>query len=984
MTSVTGRNFSMLLSIDNVAHSIGNNEHGQLGIGENTKNVSVPTPIRTLPTIKHISCGLYFTACIDFDGFLYTFGDNTYGQLGVGTKIVKYNTPQKVQDIPKIKSVSCGGQHTLIITNDSKLWSVGKNDYGQLCLNNTINQINFQQTTFSNVEEISAGCSHSFFQSSLRIYGSGYNSHGQLGLGHNNTSGPCKILYQPPNIVQFCCGFHHTLFLDANGNVYSVGLNTHGRLGLGNEINQNILQKIPNIPLIQSITCAGDSSYLIDVEGNLWSFGRNLEGQLGLNDLRNRNIPTKVGLKDITTVSGSFGYHFFAKNNKNRAFILGCNNNGQLGIENVNSIPIPQEFDESYSEDIWGCPIEDFPIYQEFEEMQDIFESQNNGDPTFIELENLENKLDENPNIEEISEVEQNSYDKVTMYRLITAVHNTKKLEEKSEIKKNKMKTKIKEKTNQVYSKAREKIYPKYDETSQGYINVKELEKSISEQFDIIFENQNNFLDKNETDKFLKEKINEINEMNKQIEEYQTKIVQLVKMKGCSISKFKKIERLANKARHLIEKQKDETEKICNPESWILNFYKKEKIQFFKNCIQCYGEEQFITYKALAIGTVKRKSDDIEKLAKFSHQITKGGIAISECVAVGFVPGFGAIGFISAFMSFGRKLMKFYKNIETLKQAKKILNHTGRNLKDIYKFVEKLSEKFIETYKDQIHSFSLNSIKFIAQLLIEQSIPILLKEQQISIKDSISRSSSVLFPQERHILYQFFDRIISPYCIQTDDGVLIFAKKFLRNSAFRSRKNKKSPFEYLIPYDEKKQNLSKTLEFLHIDPFRTIPYADFLALQNSSNNSNDSNAKKITYLKSLSEDQVKLWKKNVKDLKLEDINLETKGKNSLTYCKKLVNFVNSTPEIKNKRKRREDQPPAPGGDCGFIEGAVDLVDGIYVNYLHIQQMITCYNDITAESGDTKDDFFSILSFLATLPKRAIVRDAAAAIIEALD
>ena len=985
MSSVTGLSFSMLLSIDNIVHAIGNNEYGQLGLGENAKNISVPTPIRTLPKIKHISCGFYFTACIDMDGFLYTFGDNTSGQLGVG-QVEKYNTPQKVTDIPKIKAVSCGGHHTLIISNNSDLWAVGKNDYGQLCLKNKEMQTTFQQTTFSNVVEISAGYSHSFFQSSITIYASGYNVHGQLGLGHNYTSDPCTILNQPPNIVQFCGGFQHSLFLDGNGNVYSVGLNKHGRLGLGNEINQNILQKIPNIPEIQSITCAGDSSYLVDVKGNLWSFGRNEEGQLGLNDLQNRNTPTLVGLKDITSVSGSFGYHFFARNKENKAFILGSNNNGQLGIENVNSISIPQELDTTYSEDIWGSSIENLKIYQDFEEMENICISQNNGDSTFVELEDLENKLDEHPDIEKISEVEQKCYDNVTMFRLITAVNKTKQLQEKSSKKEEKtsfIKKELKQKTEQLYSQAREKIYPKHDKTTLGYINVKELQNNLVAQFDIIFENQKNGdldLDKEEIDILLKEKKEKIetieNFYSRKIKKIKSKIAKETKNKGHW--NFKQIKKWCNEAERLFNEQKNKLEKICDPANWMLNWYKTKKINFFKNCIQCYGEEQLITYKALAIGTVKRRSDNIEKIAKFSHQITKGGIAISELVAVGFVPGFGAIGFVSAFMSLGRNLMKYYKNIEMLKKAKKILNHTGRKLKDIYKFVNNLSAKFIDMYKDQIHAFSFNSIEFIAQLLIEQSIPVLLKEKKISKQKSISKCSSVLFPLKSPILYKIFDTVISPYCIEIDDGPLISARIFLRDGAFRSRKDDNFPFEYLIPADEKKQKLSKTLEHLHIDPFRTIPYDDFLALQNNSNDSNDpnnsnnSNKQKINKIKysKLSEKEVEEWKKGITE---KDICLEMKKKDYPTYGQKVLDYVNATPEIRNKNKRRQGQAP-PGGDGGFIGDVVDCVDEIYVNYLHFKQILACYDNITAEKGDTKDDVVSVVSLLGNFSEYAIIRD----------
>ena len=65
--------------------------------------------------------------CVDYEGFIWSFGENKYGQLGTGNK-TNFNVPQKIQDIPPVVSVSCGSYHTLIITNDSNLWSWGRND----------------------------------------------------------------------------------------------------------------------------------------------------------------------------------------------------------------------------------------------------------------------------------------------------------------------------------------------------------------------------------------------------------------------------------------------------------------------------------------------------------------------------------------------------------------------------------------------------------------------------------------------------------------------------------------------------------------------------------------------------------------------------------------------------------------------------------------------------------------------------------------
>ena len=353
MACASGQHHTITLSEDGSAHSFGRNNEGELGLGHN-KNVSLPTPIPNLPKINMVSCGAYFTVCVDYEGFVWSFGSNDDGQLGTGNNR-NFNVPQKVLDIPPVLSIACGFEHTLIITNNSELWSCGRNDCGQLCHGDTEDRSMPQKTSFSNIAKISTGCDHSLFQNNKgEIFSCGSNLWGQCGLGHFNESQitPSLILNTPPNIVEFTCGYHHSLFLDSEGNVFSVGKNYYR--GLGYNTKQNELKKIPNIPPIKIISCVSSNCYLIDVEGNLWSFGNNTYGQLGHGDKTHVNAPKIINtLKDIQQISlGSCGDHFLAKNSQNQIFVTGYNDYGQLGTGDTQSLSIPKEINSQYST-IW-------------------------------------------------------------------------------------------------------------------------------------------------------------------------------------------------------------------------------------------------------------------------------------------------------------------------------------------------------------------------------------------------------------------------------------------------------------------------------------------------------------------------------------------------------------------------------------------------------------------------------------------------------
>ena len=360
MTCSVGQSHTITLSDDGVVYSFGQNDEGQLGLGHK-KNVSFPRQIPDLPKIKQVSCGENFTFCVDEEGFIWSFGRNSNGQLGIKSPS-SLLIPQKIkEDIPPVVSVSCGYSHTLIITNDSNLWSTGNNKFGQLCLGKEINQSStFQKTSFSNILKISSGRCYSLIQNDKgEIFSCGFNSSGQCGLGHfyHPQITPSLIPNLPSNIIEFVCGSFHSLFLDCEGNVFSVGENEDGQLGLGHNQIQNVLNQIPNIPPIQYISCSHDSSYLIDLEGNVWSFGGNRAGQLGQGHRNDRNVPIKIeSLKDIQKISyGSCGFHFLAKDSQNKIFVSGHNGYRQLGILDTNAgcAPNPKELNPEYFF-IWG------------------------------------------------------------------------------------------------------------------------------------------------------------------------------------------------------------------------------------------------------------------------------------------------------------------------------------------------------------------------------------------------------------------------------------------------------------------------------------------------------------------------------------------------------------------------------------------------------------------------------------------------------
>jgi alpha-tubulin suppressor-like RCC1 family protein len=119
---------------------------------------------------------------------VYGFGDNSSGQLGLGKEeFAKYPKEIDVNN-KKIIKISAGYKHSLFLTDDGEIYGTGINEDGQLGLKyakgcKKITQI--MPYGCKDIIDISAGLNHSLFATKDgRVFATGANDWGQLGLGH--------------------------------------------------------------------------------------------------------------------------------------------------------------------------------------------------------------------------------------------------------------------------------------------------------------------------------------------------------------------------------------------------------------------------------------------------------------------------------------------------------------------------------------------------------------------------------------------------------------------------------------------------------------------------------------------------------------------------------------------------------------------------------------------------------------------------------
>jgi alpha-tubulin suppressor-like RCC1 family protein len=242
-----GDDHSLALDKNGNVWSCGNNDYGQLGLGDiNDRNVFTQTNIKNVVAIScsmSININRGHSLALDNKGNVWSCGNNEYGQLGLGDN----NKRNKFTQIPKLSNIlaiSAGEGYSLALDINGNVWSCGDNIDGQLGLGDYNDRNVFTQTNMNNVINISTSDGHSLaLDNKGNVWGCGRNNLGQLGLGNNNNKKRFTKILNLLKIISISAGGSYSLALDSKGNVLSCGVNEEGQLGLGDKKTRKIYTK---------------------------------------------------------------------------------------------------------------------------------------------------------------------------------------------------------------------------------------------------------------------------------------------------------------------------------------------------------------------------------------------------------------------------------------------------------------------------------------------------------------------------------------------------------------------------------------------------------------------------------------------------------------------------------------------------------------------------------------------------------------------
>ena len=179
---------------------LGNNQDGICGSEAQERFAENPTMI--YKCFNEIACGYYHNAAIDETGRVYTWGRSEFGQLGQGevnNQAMPCRLAQPLQNVV-VTQISCGWQHTLAVTSNGYLFSWGLNINGQLGLGDYSDRDKptlVESVLCHQVSKISAGHSHSaMINENGNVYSWGANPDSRL----CRKTSYFKLSHRPKNV----------------------------------------------------------------------------------------------------------------------------------------------------------------------------------------------------------------------------------------------------------------------------------------------------------------------------------------------------------------------------------------------------------------------------------------------------------------------------------------------------------------------------------------------------------------------------------------------------------------------------------------------------------------------------------------------------------------------------------------------------------------------------------------------------------------
>ena len=303
----------------------------------------VPTEPPVPATAKpQVSAGGQASCEVRADATAWCYGENAWGQLGIGTN--KDSTVPVQVGGAEWASIDTSGATTCGIKLTTELFCWGMNTRGQLGIGEARQSWTPQKVVGTEWTQVSAGWLHTCaVKSNGTMFCWGNNDRGELGLGNKTLKKvPAKVTGSIVDWTSVSVGGWHTCGTRSSGLAYCWGRNDFGQLGTKNYVGYLRPTPVATPRGFTSIDASWSATCGVTNIQEILCWGQNDQGQLGDNSTTVRTSPVKVAGDQKWTTVGLGDAHGCGLDTQGALWCWGGNRYGQLGDGSQTAVRTPK------------------------------------------------------------------------------------------------------------------------------------------------------------------------------------------------------------------------------------------------------------------------------------------------------------------------------------------------------------------------------------------------------------------------------------------------------------------------------------------------------------------------------------------------------------------------------------------------------------------------------------------------------------------
>lgn len=319
-----GNYFSAGIKQNGTLWTWGSGANGRLGSGNTSCRSSPGTTAGGGTTWRTISVGQCTTGAIKTDGTLWTWGTGIYGSLGDGTTTDRSSPVTTAGGGTNWCQVSMYDPNGAGIKTDGTLWTWGQNTCGQLGDGGPFGR--------SSPGTVAGGGNNwcrvavaSNYMVALKTDGTlwtwGRNGYGQLGDGTTtNRSSPGTLAGGGTTWCAISGEFYYTGAIKTDGTLWTWGKADLGQIGYGSTNRSSPGTTSGGGTNWCSLFAGGSGFVAIKTDGTLWTWGYNRCGKLGNGTTTNAFSPIKLSSGNCWLKASMSTVHTMAVTNCSSGF----------------------------------------------------------------------------------------------------------------------------------------------------------------------------------------------------------------------------------------------------------------------------------------------------------------------------------------------------------------------------------------------------------------------------------------------------------------------------------------------------------------------------------------------------------------------------------------------------------------------------------------------------------------------------------------